>query len=98
MIPPVVHGGCTSPGEREIFRRLRDDPATSDWIVLHSLDVAEHRKQIAGEIDFVVIVPAKGVLCLEVKACRSLRRDGGLWYYGTEAKADARGPFKQASA
>ena len=97
MIPPRILPDCSSPGEREVFRRLKDDPETRDWIVLHSLDVAEHVTNIAGEIDFVVIVPGKGVLCVEVKACSSLRRRDGLWYYGRNGKPDARGPFKQAS-
>ena len=97
MIPSRIRPDCSSPGEREIFRRLKDDPETRDWIVLHSLDVAEHVTHIAGEIDFVVIVPRKGVLCVEVKACSSLRRVDGLWYYGNDSKPDARGPFKQAA-
>ena len=98
MIPPRILHDCSSDGEREIFRRLQDDPETRDWIVLHSLDVAEHVTNIAGEIDFVAIVPGKGVLCVEVKACKFLSRDQGLWHYGRAAKPDARGPFKQASA
>ncbi|MCI0422532.1 MAG: NERD domain-containing protein [Acidobacteria bacterium] len=98
MIPASIYPGCASPGEREIFRILRDDPATSNWIVLHSLDIAEHQKQVSGEADFVVIIPGKGVLCLEVKACSTLRRTPeGVWYYGTDPKGDSRGPFKQAS-
>ena len=97
MIPPRILPDCSSSGEREIFRRLKDDPETSDWIVLHSFDVAEHVTSIAGEIDFVAIVPGKGVLCVEVKGCTSLRRHDGLWYYGKAPSPDARGPFKQAS-
>jgi DNA polymerase III delta prime subunit len=97
MIPATIDQGCASPGEREIFRRLKDDPGTSEWIVLHSLDVANHRKQVSGEIDFVIIIPSKGVLCLEVKACSHLRRQGGHWYYGSSHKPDPRGPFKQAA-
>ncbi len=98
MIPASIYRGCASPGEREIFRRLKDDPDTSDWFVLHSLDIANHRKQVSGEADFVAIVPTKGVLCIEIKACTSLQRTpDGLWYYGTNPKPDARGPFKQAS-
>src|SRR5579859_6267628 len=97
MIPTAVHAGTTSPGEHEVFRRLRDDPGTRDWIVLHSLDIAHHRKQISGEADFLVIVPHKGVLCVEVKACRHLKRIGGEWYFGDSDHPDARGPFKQAS-
>src|SRR6266567_1039339 len=97
MIPPTLHANTSSQGELEIFLKLQDDPGTREWIVLHSLDVANHSKQISGEIDFVVIVPTKGVLCIEVKACQSLRRSGGQWYYGTDPHPDSRGPFKQAS-
>lgn len=97
MIPPVIPASCPSPGEREIFTRLRDEPGTKDWIVLHSLDIAHHLRQVAGEADFVIVAPALGVLCLEVKACHSLQRRDGLWYYGHDPHGDPRGPFKQAS-
>ena len=97
MIPPVVYSDCPSGGEREIFGRLRSDPQTKDWIVLHSLDVARHSTQISGEIDFVVVIPSKGVLCVEVKGTSAVRRDGGGWYYGHDSKPDVRGPFKQAA-
>lgn len=100
MIPPIIAPGTRSEGEREVFRRLRDDPTTSDWIVLHSLGLAVHDERVAGEIDFVVIIPSTGVLCLEVKGCSAtnLHRDErGLWYYGPNDKGDARGPFSQAA-
>lgn len=97
MVPPQVHEGCSSIGERELFARLRDDPATNDWIVLHSLDVSHHKRQISGEIDFLILIPRLGILCVEVKACRELRRERGSWYYGPDADPDTRGPFKQAS-
>jgi hypothetical protein len=97
MIPPVIPASCPSPGEREIFTRLRDEPGAKDWIALHSLDIAHHLRQIAGEADFVIIAPALGILCLEVKACHSLQRSDGLWYYGHDPHGDPRGPFKQAA-
>jgi DNA polymerase III delta prime subunit len=100
MIPPQVAESCRSPGEREMFHRLRDDPSTQGWLVLHSLDLAHHVRQIAGEIDFVVIIPGKGVLCLEVKACSEVHRVDGLWYYGPISPAsttDPRGPFRQVA-
>jgi hypothetical protein len=97
MIPPIIPASCSSPGEREIFTRLKDEPGTKDWIVLHSLDIAHHLRQVVGEADFVIIVPGLGLLCLEVKACRSLQRTNGLWYYGNDPHGDPRGPFKQAS-
>lgn len=97
MYPAQIYSGTKSPGEVEIFQRLRDDPVTKKWIVLHSLDVSHHRSQVRGEIDFVIIVPGKGVLCLEVKAHRTVRRENGLWYFGSSMVSDARGPFKQAA-
>jgi hypothetical protein len=98
MIPPVIGADTKSPGEHEVFKRLRDDPSTTDWIVLHSLDIARHLRQVSGEIDFVVIIPHLGVLCVEVKAHRKIeRRPDGMWIYGSDPKPDHRGPFKQAS-
>lgn len=97
MYPAHVFSGTKSRGELEIFRRLKDDPLTEHWIILHSLDVVKHRSQIFGEIDFLIIVPTKGVLCLEVKASKSVRRENGMWYFGSNPKPDPRGPFKQAS-
>ncbi len=96
MIPPVMNS-YRYDGEREIALRLQNDPMTENWSVLHSLDIADHRSQVAGECDFIIIIPGKGVLCIEVKGCRSLKVEGGLWYYGTKSQGDKRGPFKQAS-
>lgn len=96
MIPPVT-SSYRYDGEREIALRVQNDPLAEDWSVLHSLDIADHRSQVAGECDFVIIIPGRGVLCVEVKGCRSLKVEGGLWYYGTKPQGDKRGPFKQAS-
>jgi DNA polymerase III delta prime subunit len=85
------------PGEREIFRRLRDDPETDAWIVLHSLDIADHISQISGELDFVIIIPHKGVVCVEVKSHASIQCLSGNWFYGKNSEPDSRGPFKQAA-
>ena len=97
MIPPTIPVSCPSPGEQEIFAKLKQEEATRDWIILHSLDIAQHLRQVSGETDFVIIVPSHGVLCLEVKACHSLERRDGLWFYGHDPKGDPRGPFKQAA-
>ncbi len=98
MIPAFVRRN-TSQGEIEVFQRLRDDPGAADWIVLHSLALARHERRVAGEIDFVLVVPRKGILCIEVKGCSTsnLRRLGGVWYYAPDDSGDVRGPFRQAS-
>jgi len=95
---PAYCPPCDSPAEPAIFDALRDGAGTDDWIVLHSLDIANHVSQLCGEADFVVIVPSLGVLCLEVKGAKSIERTADGWYIGRKKQLDVRGPFKQASA
>nr|WP_319492541.1 NERD domain-containing protein [uncultured Desulfobacter sp.] len=97
IIPPVI-SDYKYDGEREVAQNIQNDPKTRHWIVLHSLDVSKHTSQVTGECDFVMIIPGKGILCLEVKGCRSLKVEKGMWYYGKKITGDKRGPFKQASA
>lgn len=97
MMPAFCPADVPSPAEPEIFATLRDAPGTEGWIVLHSLDIARHATQMSGEADFVIIVPGMGVLCLEVKGARSIRRTADGWYVGREGTLDARGPFRQAA-
>ena len=97
MIPPVLPA-TAPPGEQEVFRRLANDPDAADWMVLHSLDIPQHITQVAGEADFVIIVPGRGVAVIEVKSHASVRRDAnGLWFYGKDVKGEPRGPFRQAA-
>jgi hypothetical protein len=96
MIPAVIAADTRSPGERDLFEYLRDDKGTADWTVLHSFNLPTHVTQVEGECDFVVIVPGLGVLCLEVKAHRSVARsENGLWHLGHDTPT-WRGPFQQA--
>jgi hypothetical protein len=85
------------PGERDVFERLKSDPACKGWIVLHSLDLARHVKQVSGEADFVVIVPEQGVVVLEVKSHEFIKLDERGWWLGSSSTPEARGPFKQAA-
>ena len=67
-----------SMAERRIFGLLESDPATKNWTVLHSMGLARRADGPYGEIDFVVIVPAEGIICLEVKGGR-VSCQTGIW-------------------
>lgn len=95
FIPPVVHSGTKSEGEFQLFEALHRDPNTEHWIILHSYDLPHHEVRLQGEIDFIIIVPEWGILCLSVKHCFSASRINGLWYLGN-LPPDAQGPFKRA--
>jgi len=84
----------TPRGEGFVFDKLQRDPATKDWVAFHSLDIKRIVSKAEGELDFVVLVPGLGVLCIEVKGS-DVRRAEGKWEYGY--KTDSLGPFKQAS-
>lgn len=97
MIPATIDPQTPSPGERDVFHRLESDPVSAEWTVIHSLDLPHHVRQISGELDFVILIPESGVLCLEVKAAAAIARRNGIWYYGKDAKGESRGPFRQAA-
>lgn len=97
LIPPTITLDTPSDGEKLVFELFAADSEHPGWTVLHSLDIAHHRRQMEGEIDFLVIAPGLGVLVVEVKGCKRLRRERGLWYLGADPFGEERGPFKQAS-
>ncbi|WP_258934184.1 NERD domain-containing protein [Nesterenkonia pannonica] len=96
----MIPGFCSEdapPGEKAIYAALRDSVGTDEWMVLHSLGIADHVRQVEGEADFVVVVPETGILVIEVKSHRTIDRGGeGTWKLGKDAPT-ARGPFQQAS-
>ena len=87
-----------SDAEKYIFRLLKEDPATEDWLVFHSLGLSHRGNKPYGEIDFVVIVPNKGVVCLEVKG-GGISCKNGKWYTTNRSNQISeykRSPFMQA--
>jgi hypothetical protein len=81
----------TPPGERDVFNMLAAGP--DEWVALHSLDLAPWNRGLRTEIDFVLIVPDTGILCIEVKSHENIAFEDDRWY-PPEIK---RSPFKQAS-
>ena len=95
LIPPIFPEDAP-PGEKSVYRVLAEDRMTDDWIVLHSLNIAEHVRKPEGEADFVIIAPRLGILVVEVKSHQHFTFDDGVWRLGSQAPT-TRGPFKQAS-
>lgn len=96
MIPPQVAADVPR-GERQLFSKLRDDPLSRDWLVLHSFDIRRHVARAEGEADMLIIAPGLGILCIEVKGC-DVVRERGLWKYSYDPpKTSTVGPFRQAS-
>ncbi len=95
MMPPF-RPLTAPPGERALYDALSSSVSTEGWVVLHSLDIANHVRQVEGEADFVAIVPGLGILVIEVKSHRNVDRDAnGMWRLGRDAPTP-RSPFEQA--
>jgi hypothetical protein len=85
----IIPNYCDSPkeGERIVFRALRDNPqGSSGWTVIHS----QNLKAFVGdavyaadvnlrEIDFIVLIPNRGIFLLEVKGGGIVVQDGQLF-------------------
>ena len=98
MIPAQIDDDVVSSAERRVFHLLATDPEASGWTVLHSLGLARRTTGPYGEIDFVVLIPHEGILCLEIKGGR-VSCENGVWRtmdrYGNTAVL-RKSPFMQA--
>jgi len=95
MLPTRLLPGTVVDGEADVFNRLINDPTTNDWTAIHSLHLPEHSTQREGEADFVVFVPGRGIVVVEIKSHRSLEIKNGEWLY-SGSTTPGKNPFKQA--
>lgn len=79
MIPNTISKDCKSSAEYKFFNLMRDAKGTENWIVLHSINIANHTTQIQGEVDFVVLAPELGVFFVEVKG-GAISFENGKWH------------------
>lgn len=96
MIPTVIDEAAPM-SERRVFQILREDPDTAGWTVLHSIGLSSAYSGRYGEVDFVAIIPGRGVMCIEVKG-GGVRCTNGKWTTSNSEGTYAlqRSPFAQA--
>jgi hypothetical protein len=89
MIPGFIDDSAP-PGEVVLYRKL--ESALCSWTVIHSLDLAPSNHNRRTELDFVILIPDVGILCVEVKSHREIVFNGDRWYPESITKS----PFRQA--
>lgn len=87
MIPVEPRQGSNS-SEQAVFSALEGIPDRPDWVVIHSLQLTDNLVTIAGECDFVVLVPHKGILVIETKSPKYAVYKNGDWYLDKTPKPD----------
>jgi len=97
MIPPRISKEVRSNAERMVFKKFNDDPECRDWIVLHSLMLNDYLPRKYGEIDFLVLIPDKGIVVLEVKGGRVYKKSGMFYHSGRDGSTveTNKSPFVQ---
>jgi Nuclease-related domain len=97
MMPHFIAAETTA-SEKEVFQLIKNAPDSGDYVCLHSLGIARHKRKEYAETDFVLVGPP-GVFCLEVKG-GNVHRNGGVWEIGWPGKSyiSSEGPFKQAQS
>lgn len=98
MIPPYLSADIKSQAEKRVFEFFKNDPAASNYTVLHSLGLSRHVKRQYGEIDFLVMSPGEGIFSLEVKGGK-VKREDGLWTFTNrygQTTVKPLSPFTQA--
>ena len=63
-----------------VFEKLKNAQGTEGWTVFHSVRLPGKQPNPYTEIDFIVVVPRKGIICLEVKGGRRILWEDGKWY------------------
>jgi superfamily I DNA/RNA helicase len=97
LSPPYIDKDCKSTGEKMMFDMLKNDCFTKDWIVLHSVNLAQHTKRIYGEIDFLLLIPNAGIFVMEVKGGDVRCKDGEWEFINRYGKLNKnKSPFNQA--
>lgn len=54
--------------EKALFMAIEGISNHPNWVAIHSLSLTDNLYTIAGESDFVVLVPGKGIVVIETKA------------------------------
>ncbi|MCC6270438.1 MAG: NERD domain-containing protein [Microbacteriaceae bacterium] len=79
MIPPEP-AAKTNRSERALFSAFEGILDRPDWVVIHSLAIGQHRAGLSGEIDFLVLVPGKGIVIIEAKSPAYVEYKAGRWH------------------
>ncbi len=79
LIPRNLDPETKSNAEKKLFSLFKKMGDADDWVIMHSVALANHPTQSQGEADFVVIIPNKGIIVLEVKGGDVSYADG-QWY------------------
>ena len=94
---PEEFGGSDSYAEELLYRAFSEIKNHDDWIVIHSLELSKIKSKAQTEVDFIVIVPKRGIVVVECKGATKVTIDGSKWdLKGLHGKKQWANPIQQA--
>jgi hypothetical protein len=85
MIPPEYKSN-TSAAEKLVFDSIRDSKLTGDWTVFHAKEISKPKYKRDEEIDFIVLIPQRGIVLIEAKGATEFHFDeNGMKLIGVPA-------------
>ncbi len=101
MIPDIDPETIENRGEREFYRLIKEQ-APHDWVIRYHFPACwlDGNRLRECECDFVILVPRKGLLLVEVKGSHGYHSEGGKWYRVKKdgSRESTRSPFDQATS
>lgn len=97
MVPDFIDPSVVT-SERRVFAALRSASGSQNWTVLHSLGLSSDWTGEFGEIDFLIIMPGAGIVCVEVKG-GGVSLQNGVWTTRNrrgQVETLKRSPYRQA--
>jgi nuclease-like protein/UvrD-like helicase family protein/AAA domain-containing protein len=97
MVPDFIDPSVVA-SERRVFAALRSASGGQNWTVLHALGLSSDWSGEFGEIDFLVIMPGAGIVCVEVKGGAVSVRNGVWTTRNRRGHVETlkRSPYRQA--
>lgn len=83
--------------EHLVFDHLRTDVEAESWVILHSIRPANAPRRRRREVDFLVLIPDLGILCLEIKG-GGFVVENGVWKRPNSPDERVESPIKQAES
>lgn len=98
MIPDSIKASEPS-SEVAIYKAFKASAEAKNWTVIHGWKVGKAVKNIAAEIDFVVLVPGKGIVLIEAKGATGFKLNKKGWdLAGLPDDTRDKDPFEQVIA
>lgn len=97
MVPDFIDPSVVA-SERRVFAALQSASGAENWTALHSLGLSSDWTGEFGEIDFLVIMPGIGIVCVEVKG-GGVSVANGVWTTQNRrghVETLKRSPYRQA--